>query len=371
MPVPTSTFIARRSSSFNVFKNPKEHRRYLIRSVSLRQSSVFHRTRCDAHTTSLSLLTILPVELLDLIIEFSLQPVHSFASVAGFSLASRPFRQIALRHYFSLFHVCTAERWRKATSVIPQVTSWARILEASADALLCSLQTLRDFRSLRIVHLSFFGQNIVSQHKCVNLLISSLPSNLHELSLTDVAAIIVLMLSRIGTKFPLLTSLEISCPEWLAESCCWSCIDPTVACPIPDVFPTTSALVNALIRLLKPLTHLQHLQLGFFLPPDDVEPDELLSEHFDHALEEGEDLDGPFFCGVCEDLYSPSVALAELQASVGLAQAFKQLKSVRFSSFFQKSGACERKTTIWISRVDGWIKVRRGPWYLHNLPLVP
>ncbi|TDL24099.1 hypothetical protein BD410DRAFT_720272 [Rickenella mellea] len=363
MPVPTSTFIARRSSSFNAFKNPKEHRRYRSVSTCLRRSPEFHWTRFDVHTTSLSLQTNLPIELLDLIIEFSLQPVHSFASVAGFSVASRSFRQIALRHYFSMFHVCKAERWRKATSMMPQVTSWARVLEASAEALLCSLHTLREFRSLQIVHLSFFGQSIVSQHKCANLLISNLPSTLYKLSLTDVADINILMLSCIGSNFPLLTSLEISCTERLDESCCWSCFEESASCfwhsPIPDMFPSTTTLTNALMRSLKPLKKLQHLHLGFFLSPD-----ELLSKHFRHAPEDEIGPFGPEFCDVCHDMYSPTTRLAELQASVGLAQVLKKLKTVRFSSFFAKqdSDACERKTTIWISRCDGRIKVRRRPW---------
>lgn len=73
---------------------------------------------------------------------------------------------------------------------------------------------------------------------------------------------------------------------------------------------------------------------------------------------------GPEVCFLCGKLYARVVRQDELQASIELAQSLKQLKTVTWSSFFGKQPheIRDKKTTIYITRTDGRIKVRRIPW---------
>ena len=124
-----------------------------------------------------------------------------------------------------------------------------------------------------------------------------------------------------------------------------------------------------------PLTHLEHLHLGFFLSPE-----ELFYEHIEHAQEinaapspSSAEADttvdaalpfGPEWCVDCFERYAPSVRLVELQAALSLAQALKELKTVSWASFFgrQKQEMEGRRTTIWVGRASGHIRVRRKPF---------
>ena len=164
-------------------------------------------------------------------------------------------------------------------------------------------------------------------------------------------------------------------------------------------------------NVLRPLTKLQHLHLGFFLSSTD-----LIYEHLNHVQgqiilpgydvesdgdeDEVSDADddtvdttgtvtegelaittaarersaqaeaernkpfGPEWCLLCFEKHATAVRLAELQAGLELAQTLKNLKTLGWGSFFgrQKQEMSNRRTNIWVFRKDGKIRVRRKPW---------
>ncbi|KAG2142865.1 uncharacterized protein EDB93DRAFT_1088458 [Suillus bovinus] len=81
---------------------------------------------------------------------------------------------------------------------------------------------------------------------------------------------------------------------------------------------------------------------------------------------------GPELCRTCELIGSASkVRTRELEASLALARKIKTLRTVSWSSFFtsqvfepddNKVGDWRRKTTVYILRANGRVRVRRRPW---------
>lgn len=168
------------------------------------------------------------------------------------------------------------------------------------------------------------------------------------------------------------------------------------------VYPLSQTYVKTALR---PLTKLQHLHLGFFLSSTG-----LIYEHLSHAQEqaiypafeinydsEGDIIDdddtvidddttspssvsnrdaaaeaeasrpfGPEWCLLCFERHATAVRLAELQAGLELAQALRELKTLGWGSFFgrQKQEMSSRRTSIWVFRKDGKIRVRRKPWVM-------
>jgi hypothetical protein len=79
---------------------------------------------------------------------------------------------------------------------------------------------------------------------------------------------------------------------------------------------------------------------------------------------------GPELCRTCKLIGSASkVRTRELEASLALARKLKTLRTVGWSSFFSsqvfevdKVGDWRRRTTTYILRVNGRVRVRRRPW---------
>ena len=117
--------------------------------------------------------------------------------------------------------------------------------------------------------------------------------------------------------------------------------------------------------ILRPLSQLEHLHLGIFLSSED-----LLYSHFHHIREICDEAGGdskpfgPEWCMLCFEQHAQSVRLAELQATLALAQTLRKLTTVTWASFFgrQLQEMNNRQTTIWVFRKNGAIRVRRRPW---------
>ncbi|KAG0703986.1 hypothetical protein DFH29DRAFT_989198 [Suillus ampliporus] len=194
--------------------------------------------------------------------------------------------------------------------------------------------------------------------------------------------------------------------------------------PIPSYFHDITKLTDNFADSLEPLTQLSDLHLGIFLSDEEMVEKHL--EHydiplaFDHTLrtafspkaaspsirtilsqsetetptglisysvdQDGEKVDsysgactgdlpfphGPELCRTCELLGSaPEVRTRELEASLALARKIKTLRTVGWSSFFAhqvfepdeiKVGDWRRRTTVYILRANGRVRVRRRPW---------
>jgi hypothetical protein len=63
-------------------------------------------------------------------------------------------------------------------------------------------------------------------------------------------------------------------------------------------------------------------------------------------------------------MHAERVRNDELDASLALARQFRELESVGWSTFFGKKWEEieRRRTTVWVKRVEGKVKVRRKPW---------
>jgi len=93
-----------------------------------------------------------------------------------------------------------------------------------------------------------------------------------------------------------------------------------------------------------------------------------------HSVACSEDLPfphGPELCRTCKLIGSSSkVRIRELEASLALARKIKTLRTVGWSSFFtsqvfepdNKVGDWRRRTTAYILRANGRVRVRRRPW---------
>jgi len=81
---------------------------------------------------------------------------------------------------------------------------------------------------------------------------------------------------------------------------------------------------------------------------------------------------GPEICHTCRLVGSaPKMRTRELEASLALARKIKTLRTVGWSSFFahrvyepdeDKVGDWQRKTTVYVLRTNGRVRVRRRPW---------
>lgn len=159
---------------------------------------------------------------------------------------------------------------------------------------------------------------------------------------------------------------------------------------------------NAYAAALKPLKYLEHLHLGVFLS-DDL----LLSSHIFHVMEE--DSQPPLRdwneCRQCFDRTAADIRRRELEASLVVGKKLRTLKTIGWSSLVpvsaeqyinsddttedigiqsqdeleehddgeervvdtarvkvDETGDQGMKTTIWILRSKGRIRVRRTPW---------
>ncbi|KAL5513217.1 hypothetical protein ACEPAH_3615 [Sanghuangporus vaninii] len=308
---------------------------------------------------------IFPAEILELIVQEAYNSDHSFAAaISGFASASYAFRQIALRYVYAHVRIGSRKRWTDGMPDVRELSRWVRSLCAASQALAVpEAVNLLSFRLLRTVHITFKTETLANIHRIVTPLLENLPAEITELNLTDLPDVNMKMLHEIAQRFRALRSLEVNCAERLDSTCCWDCFEESSSCiwhsPIPELYANPEEFTIALKNTLRPLSKLEHLHLGIFLSPEDI-----LFEHFTHAHHfcEGGCIHakpfGPEWCTVCFERYAEDVRLAELQATLMLAQMLKELRSMTWASFFgrQLQEMNGRSTTIWVNRKDRSIR---------------
>ncbi|KAJ7606141.1 hypothetical protein DFH06DRAFT_1015216 [Mycena polygramma] len=333
----------------------------------------------------------LPAELLDLIVEFALQPPHSadttspslFTAIAPFTLACSQFRSLALRRFFR--HVIFSEteygkgnsQWNRFFQLLDalhqktggECFTWVRSLRASSKTLMGRFHSARLAALTHLEELSvdLATEGFVTQKPFLQI-INNASHQLTMLTLTSLPCI-DLPLLRLIADFPFLVDLYLSCTERL-EFHCWSCFEEslgrTTHSPIPCMFSDSRSMAIVFAKILKPLTCLVHLHLGIYLS-DEM----LLQYHVDHAEPVERDPFGPELCLLC-DAAASDVQLRELAAGLELAQSLKALRTVGFSSVAPGNYARfrntrngdgeENETTVYVLRENGRIKVRKSPW---------
>ncbi|KAJ7765410.1 hypothetical protein DFH07DRAFT_363684 [Mycena maculata] len=338
-------------------------------------------------------LPILPVELLDHIIEIALGVHGSTKLLAAIALTSPRFRSMAFRHYFR--HVILSDSakgmsWQRFFRVLRSLEErtgeecfvWVRSLRAASQTLIPALKSHPIAPShseslavlsthLQELSIDLDSEGFVTQHPFLQLLCRHLlPHNtfhkLTMLTLTSLPRIDIPLLRLIAGSFPLLVDLYLSSTERL-DFHCWHCYEEslglTIHSPVPDMFSDSRAMAVIFAKVLKPLTHLTYLHLGFYLS------DEMLTLiHAVHGQREGGIPFGPEECILC-DKASTTVQLRELAAGLELAQYLKALRTVGFSSFFDHTPCAQTgdrrnpDTTVHILRENGRIRVRRSPWH--------
>ncbi|KAG6832115.1 hypothetical protein H0H87_002628 [Tephrocybe sp. NHM501043] len=293
---------------------------------------------------------------------------------------------------------------------------WVKSLSATSKVLSYKPFRLESLSHLRTLTIDMTHEGLSTQHPTIAHLISHLePSNaclnLNSLTLLGLPRIDCLLLKLIAQRFPRLVDLYLSCTERIDFKCCWACFEDSLGCilhsPVPDDYLNAVKMANAFGTALKPLKYLEHLHLGVFLSDDS-----LLSSHISHVLEEETT---PYAiqnwneCQHCFNRLVDDIRRCELEASLVIAQQLRSLKTIGWSSLLagdtearveqhlnsddtvedvaersQKHGGenggdesggnvlkkraqndmndRDLKTTIWIQRIRGRVRVRREPW---------
>ncbi|KAJ7091348.1 hypothetical protein B0H15DRAFT_977221, partial [Mycena belliarum] len=334
----------------------------------------------------------LPPELLDRIIELALEfrcsfhPSNKSEAIASLTLVSTQFRGFAWRHYFR--HIILAEcgqdksPWREFCSAEKQIGencfSWVRTLRASSKTLTFHSAQLSALNYLQELSVDLSTEGLRSQlpilkRICLALLscCSSVDNinashTLTILTLTSLPRIDIPLLRLIAESFPRLVDLHLSCTERLDLHCCWLCYEEslgvTVHSPVPEMFSHSRDMAVASAKTLVPLKHLQHIHFGVYLSDE-----ALVHDHIRHGNEEGEFPFGPEQCILCDEV-GTEVQLRELAAGLEFAQYLKALRTIGFSSFFEDGTECHSdgqwtdKTTVYVLRENGRIRVRKAPW---------
>ncbi|KAG2346788.1 hypothetical protein BDR05DRAFT_1045811 [Suillus weaverae] len=359
----------------------------------------------------------LPIEVVDYIASFLFDscPSGCFFHIHSFSLVCSQFRHVALRHYFSSIRVVSAKQLAAYTNFHLSLVS--RNAPNLKHLMISFSSDGRQSQATRLKRI--FSPPVIP-------LIPRFPPQLTSLTMTKLWRIDVPLLKTVASAFPSVKILHLSCSEQLDVSCCWPCFEESstavVHSPIPNYFNDITKLTDNFAHSLEPLTQLTDLHLGIFL--SDEEMMEKHIEHydtplaFDHTLrtafspkvaspptenvlsqletEAGlisysEDQDdqkeethsgactedlpfphGPELCRTCKLIGSASkVRTRELEASLALARKIKTLRTVGWSSFFtsqvfepdeNKVGDWRRRTTTYILRANGRVRVRRRPW---------
>ncbi|KAJ7504404.1 hypothetical protein B0H11DRAFT_515485 [Mycena galericulata] len=360
----------------------------------------------------------LPAELIDRIIEIALGVHASLELFGAIALTSPQFRSLAFRHYFR--HVILLDGkgtsgWNRFFRVLrsledrtgeecftwvrfvsysrsndllsqsdsrPAIT-WLRSLRAASQTLVPALTNhpihpsqsanLAILTHLQELSIDLQTEGFVTQHPFLKLvcrhLLYFLPDNtphkLTMLTLTAIPRIDIPLLRLIANSFPCLLDLFLSSTERL-DFHCWSCYEEslglTAHSPVPDMFSCSRAMAVVFAKILKSLTRLTHLHLGIYLS------DEMLTlTHAVHGQREGGIPFGPEECILC-DKASTMVQLRELAAGLEFAQCLKALRTVGFSSFFDRTPYSQSEdrrnpdTTVYVLRENGRIRVRKSPW---------
>lgn len=186
-----------------------------------------------------------------------------FSTIAGFSLASYQFRQIALRQYFARLYAHSKESWHNLCQ-IPGIYSWVRLvltprpnpcqnpklklhicaythfsdLDCLSTSILSDISHLLHFSNLQHVHVDFSPEGLHTQRTCIRKILKCLPAELTLLELSYLPKLDVDLLHRVAKHFPHLTNLKLTCSERLINDCCWACYEESSSCtvhsPIPD-----------------------------------------------------------------------------------------------------------------------------------------
>ncbi|KNZ77414.1 hypothetical protein J132_05521 [Termitomyces sp. J132] len=353
-----------------------------------------------------------PAELLDRIVEFFIAQLTSerntqrFASIAPLTLTSRTIRQLTLRRFFHDLRLMSREEWSTIFKILnsfgvnPEMRcevgsfTWVKNLYTPSKVLFDKSIRLHWLSHLRSLSIDLTQEGLSTQHPAIVNIFSSL-------------APYRLLLGLIAKTFPCLVVLYLSCTERIDFSCCWACFEDSLGCtlhsPIPDDYLDVKKMANAFATALKPLEHLEHLHLGLFLSNDS-----LLSSHISHIMEGDTSQPQPLLrdwseCRRCFDGAAADIRRRELEASIVVGHKLKSLKTIGWSSlvagdvgqvsveqFINSDDTTEdaaeqsqdedsgderaakikvdemedqdMKTTIWILRSKGHIRVRRTPW---------
>ncbi|KAG2138757.1 hypothetical protein BD769DRAFT_1651087 [Suillus cothurnatus] len=340
--------------------------------------------------------TQLPIEVIDYIASFLFEscPSGCFFHIHSFSLVCSQFRRVALRHYFSSIRVASAKQLAAYTNFHFSLVS----RNAPCDSV--GFDYVKQSQTTRLKRI--FSPLVIP-------LTPRFPPQLTSLTMTQLWRIDVPLLKTVASAFPSVKILHLSCSEQLDVSCCWPCFEESstavVHSPIPNYFNDITKLTDNFADSLKPLTQLTDLHLGIFL--SDEEMVEKHIEHcdtplaFDHTLRTAfspkaaspptrnilsqleietttgfisysvDQDDKKELCRTCKLIGSSSkVRIRELEASLALARKIKTLRTVGWSSFFtsqvfepdNKVGDWRRRTTAYILRANGRVRVRRRPW---------
>ncbi|KAG1860279.1 hypothetical protein DFJ58DRAFT_905547 [Suillus subalutaceus] len=358
----------------------------------------------------------LPIEVVDYIASFLFDscPSGCFFHIHSFSLVCSQFRHVALRHYFSSIRVSSAKQLAAYTNFHFSLVSRNALCDSVGFDYVKQSQTTRLKR--------IFSPLAITPNPAVSLLkLTSL--TMTKLWRIDVPLLKIVASTFPSIKILHLScseQLDVSC----CWACFEESSTAVVHSPIPNYFNDITKLTDNFAESLEPLTQLTDLHLGIFL--SDEEMVEKHIEHydtpfaFDHTLrtafspkaaspptgnilsqletettaglisysvdqddkkEEShsgactEDLPfphGPELCRTCKLIGSASkVRTRELEASLVLARKIKTLRTVGWSSFFasqvfepddNKVGDWRRRTTAYILRANGRVRVRRRPW---------
>ncbi|EJF64087.1 hypothetical protein DICSQDRAFT_144783 [Dichomitus squalens LYAD-421 SS1] len=305
--------------------------------------------------------TAIPVEILDVIVTSLLSHNRRFCAIANISLVSSRLRLIAFRRYFETLEVRSPRHWDKSCRILGMF-NWVRKMRVAASDVQSNMDALSSFGSLRSLEIDFSSDGLSTQKTRCSLLFKSLTADLTVLKLTSLPRIDTALLSLVASRFPSLTTLELSSTERLDKECCWLCFEESSSCtihsPVPDVFPSIEVLANAYGRALQPLENLEYLFLGVFLSDADV-----LSCHFDRCASVvissprtgfySSPPFGPDKCVICTAEHGAAVHERERLASGIVEKILPSLKTVGWSSHFSEhgSGADRRtKTTIFCTR---------------------
>ncbi|KAI0369138.1 hypothetical protein BV20DRAFT_946832, partial [Pilatotrama ljubarskyi] len=288
-----------------------------------------------------------PPEILDDITLCLLSQKRAFSSIAAFALASHQCRQIALRRYYEVLHIRSAQHWVRICQ-IAGTSEWVRSLDAQTTSFRYKMDGLSQFTSLRALDLDFSGDGLSTQNCRATLLFKNMTARLTRMKLTHLPRIDFTLLSLVASRFPSLEALELSCTELLDTSCCWLCFEESSTCvvhsPIPDAFTTVHSLAKKICIALEPLAMLKTLHLGIFLSDAEV-----LARHLDRCAaiaiaspRTGYYIAPPFGpekCAVCRPEHGAAVLERERLAEALFKKSLPTLVLVSFSSWFSASQA--------------------------------
>ncbi|KAI0048735.1 hypothetical protein FA95DRAFT_1654324, partial [Auriscalpium vulgare] len=349
----------------------------------------------------------IPVDILVLVVGDVLAGNRrEFQSIRSFSLASRLFRHIALKLYFTKLRLTWMVKAGRVFN-IPDSAGWVRYLASDMHIMTSQALSGCNFTALTKLEINCVNEHKGSAMPQMSLLAPVLPPLLTELKLVSLPCISRLMLQKISDRCRELAELELSVAERIDVGCCWLCFEESQSCsthsPVPGVYDSAEDLASDFGDALRPLTRLRRLSLGIFLSEEGVlskhtvdhssrweayrffgraKPDYSLPLHDLDDCEHDETVTSssvftPAECVKCSDEHSRRVRMSELNAAIKLAQRLKGLESVRWTSWWTIGPLSDEFdevdwqegddggagwSEIWIRRREGRVRVKREPW---------